>query len=69
MGYQSKSSPSSGAISAVDFLDNNRLVFADNMPDFKLVTFNFDASKSSNIYAASTTVQPPAIILVPQIKY
>ncbi len=30
---------------------------------------NFDASRSSAIYGNSTTVQPPAITLIPQIKY
>ena len=29
----------------------------------------FDASHSSSIYGNSTTVQPPAITLIPQIKY
>lgn len=29
----------------------------------------FDASRSSSIYGNSTTVQPPAITLIPQIKY
>ena len=29
----------------------------------------FNASRSSNIYGASTTVQPPSISLIPQIKY
>lgn len=29
----------------------------------------FDASRSSNIYGKSSTVQPPAICLIPQIKY
>lgn len=28
-----------------------------------------DASKSNSIYGASNTVQPPAIVLIPQIKY
>lgn len=31
--------------------------------------FGFDASRSNSIYGASTTVQPPAIMLIPQIKY
>lgn len=31
--------------------------------------YTLDASKSSNIYGASETVQPPAIVLIPQIKY
>lgn len=30
---------------------------------------NFDASLSNSIYGNSTTVQPPAITLIPQIKY
>ena len=30
---------------------------------------NFDASLSNAIYGASNTVQPPALILLPQIKY
>lgn len=30
---------------------------------------NLDASISSAIYGASTTVQPPALQLIPQIKY
>lgn len=29
----------------------------------------FKASRSSNIYGASNTVQPPAISLLPQIKF
>lgn len=30
---------------------------------------NFDASRSNAIYGASGTVQPPALALIPQIKY
>lgn len=30
---------------------------------------SFDASRSSAIYGASATVQPPALALIPQIKY
>ena len=29
----------------------------------------FDASAANSIYGASNTVQPPAICLIPQIKY
>ena len=29
----------------------------------------FDASRSNAIYGASSTVQPPAIVLIPQIKF
>lgn len=32
-------------------------------------TLGIDASKSNSIYGNSTTVQPPAIVLIPQIKY
>lgn len=32
-------------------------------------TYGFDASKSNPIYGNSSTVQPPAIQLIPQIKY
>ena len=31
--------------------------------------FNFNASRSSSIYGKSQTVQPPAIQLIPQIKF
>ena len=30
---------------------------------------HFDASRSNAVYGASDTVQPPAIMLLPQIKY
>ena len=29
----------------------------------------FDASRSSSIYGNANTVQPPSIVLIPQIKY
>ena len=32
-------------------------------------TYGFDASRSSNIYGASETVQPPAIKLLPILRY
>ena len=32
-------------------------------------SFGFDASKSNAIYGNSTTVQPPALQLLPQIKF
>lgn len=35
----------------------------------ELVTPLIDASRSNSIYGNSTTVQPPAIVLIPQIKY
>lgn len=32
-------------------------------------TIDFDASKSNQIYGASSTVQPPALMLIPQLRY
>ena len=37
--------------------------------NFKQLKLCFDASRSNPIYGASTTVQPPSIQLLPQIKY
>lgn len=34
-----------------------------------LETTAFDAARSNAVYGASTTVQPPALALIPQIKY
>ena len=34
-----------------------------------LNTLDFDASRSNSIYGASSTVQPPAISLIPVIRY
>ena len=33
------------------------------------IQINFDASRSNGIYGASNTVQPPALALIPQIKF
>ena len=35
----------------------------------KTNSLQLNASNSSSLYGASTTVQPPAISLIPQIKY
>lgn len=35
----------------------------------KYMNAMFNAQRSNTIYGASTTVQPPAIVLIPQIKY
>ncbi len=37
--------------------------------DSRSATLMFDASRCSTVYGASSTVQPPAIKLIPQIKY
>ena len=46
---------------------NNRMGTGDS--DNDNATIYFDASRCSSIYGASTTVQPPTIALIPQIKY
>lgn len=38
-------------------------------PAYFYQAITFDASKSNAIYGKSNTVQPPAIVLIPQIKY
>ena len=30
---------------------------------------SFDASRSNKIYGSSNTVQPPSIVLIPQLRY
>lgn len=37
--------------------------------NFEWESFGFNASQSNSIYGNSSTVQPPAIVLIPQIKY
>ena len=35
---------------------------------FQWTTMGFDASKSNSIYGSSTTVQPPALQFIPNLK-
>mgnify|MGYP003357392142 CR=1 FL=1 len=46
-----------------------RLGESNNAPSSYGTHYRFDASKSSPIYGASSTVQPPAIKLIPVIRY
>ena len=39
----------------------------DNMQGW--CRYQFKASRSNSIYGAADTVQPPAIVLIPQIRY
>lgn len=58
----------SGAFSPQSFEEANKV----NMPTGNTSvrgTVEFSASGSNAIYGASTTVQPPALALIPQIKY
>ena len=36
---------------------------------FEVGSLDFDASRCSEIYGGSATVQPPSICLIPQIRY
>ena len=59
----------SGALDGGDTLPDEYGVTATvNMPN-KLRYIRFNASNSNAIYGAATTVQPPALQLIPQIKY
>ena len=46
-----------------------RLGESNNAPSSYGTHYRFDASKSSSVYGASSTVQPPAIKLIPVIRY
>ena len=37
--------------------------------NFGIKDLNMDASRSSSVYGNSLTVQPPALVLIPQIKF
>lgn len=41
----------------------------ENKDSMRTIMVKFDASRSNSIYGNSTTVQPPAIQLTPQIRY
>lgn len=51
------------------FSAGERLNGMQSAPSQNLYFANFDASLSNSIYGNSSTVQPPAITLIPQIKY
>ena len=64
--YSSAGDNASGAFTAKPKYDEYSWGHADAG---NTILFLFDASKYNSIYGASTTVQPPAIQLIPQIKY
>ena len=59
-------SPASGAFT--NYRAANITADADG-GDWWYGGFNFDASKSNEIYGNSNTVQTPALQLIPQIKF
>ena len=56
----------SGAFTGTIAYDGTRAAGNTNMA---WVNVYFDASKSNAIYGASDTVQPPSLVLIPQIKF
>lgn len=63
-------SPISFGAIQFDIIDNNYIIQTSVSAGNTLASgLSFDASRSSSIYGNSTTVQPPAIQLIPQIKY
>ena len=59
----------SGALDGTETLPNGYGITADVNMENKLRYIRFNASNSNAIYGASTTVRPPALQLIPQIKY
>ncbi len=57
-----------GCFSAIGTFDNKNpsSVYDQNT---RQTAIDFDASRSSSVYGASNTVQPPALQLIPQIRY
>ena len=55
-----------GAFSRSALQDDQK---GDNGHNMQIGQYSFNAANSNSIYGASTTVQPPAITLLPQIKF
>ena len=53
------------------FSSDNRTIWGDYNDIVRInpAGFTFNAARSNPIYGASDTVQPPAIQLIPQIRY
>ena len=54
----------SSAVRFASYYASSNNTFGNNYGEL-----GFDASRSSKIYGAAETVQPPAVSLFPQIKY
>ena len=48
---------------------DNKYPSSTNDQNARQTAMDFDASRSSSVYGASNTVQPPALCLIPQIKF
>ena len=60
---------SSSQIENVAFLGKSSGFRSSSDTSGQFFGFSFDASRCTPIYGASNTVQPPALVLLPQIKY
>ena len=67
--YQNKTSAGSIGALITETLADNQMAQATVSPNDRNVTLKFDASRSNQTYGKSTTVQPSALTLIPQIKY
>lgn len=70
-GWQVNSSNTQSSTSALQFSDfSKKLWGANSDPNVQANTMTIDASKYNSIYSDNTTtVQPPAVKLIPQIRY
>ena len=59
----------SGALFNTNIVDNPKYINVVTSGDQSQRFINFDAQRSNSIYGNSNTVQPPAICLIPQIRY
>ena len=67
----------SDGVNNTQYPDSGALYWANYAHNVKMQTISgtgkrdimIDASRSNNIYGASTTVQPPALCLLPCIRY
>ena len=60
-------SSNTGAIWAT--YDGTSYIASGSYTGFGAQYFRFDASKDNKIYGAAQTVQPPAVSLIPQIRF
>ena len=67
--YQNKSSGGSVGALITEELADNQMAQSTTNNENRNVTLKFNASRSNSTYGKSTTVQPSALALIPQIKY
>ena len=65
---QAKIGQGNGALNYKSVDSVNKYLASSNLGG-AYVVIGFDASKSNSIYGNNTTVQPPALQMIPQIKY